>query len=65
MSALERGQWIHGILYMYIVPLFAYVFRVSLQGCVVCSHVHVEDRVSLKDCLVGANFTVTREGQSQ
>ena len=30
----------------------------------VCSHVHVEDRVSLKDCLVGANFTVTREGMS-
>ena len=48
---------------MYIVPLC--VFRVSLQGCVVCSHVHVEDRVSLKDCLVGANFTVTREGESQ
>lgn len=30
----------------------------------VCSHVHVEDRVSLKDCLVGDNFTVTREGKS-
>ena len=35
-----------------------------MQGCVVCSHVHVEDRASLKDCLVGANFTVAREGET-
>ena len=38
--------------------------RVTLVGCVVCSHVHVEDRASLKDCLVGANFTVAREGEA-
>ena len=38
--------------------------RVTLVGCVVCSHVHVEDRASLKDCLVGANFTVVREGEA-
>ena len=37
-------------------------YRVNLQGSVVCSHVHIEDKASLKDCLVGANFTVTREG---
>lgn len=51
--------------YIHVHSAVVCVFRVSLQGCVVCSHVHVEDRVSLKDCLVGANFTVTREGQSQ
>ncbi len=36
--------------------------RCSLQGCVVCSHARLEDRVSLKDCYIGANFTITKEG---
>ena len=36
--------------------------RCMLQNCVVCSHAHIEDKVTLKDCLVGANFTVTKEG---
>ena len=28
----------------------------------VSSQAHIEERVSLKDCQVGANFTVTKEG---
>lgn len=35
----------------------------TLQGCILCSHVRIEDRVTLKDCFVGANFTVTKEGK--
>ena len=35
-----------------------------LQGCILSSHARIEDRVSLKDCQVGSNFTVTREGKS-
>ena len=35
----------------------------TLQGCILCSHVRIEERVTLKDCFVGANFTVTKEGK--
>ena len=38
------------------------VSSVTLLGCVICSHAHIESRVSLKECLVGMKFTVTREG---
>ena len=38
--------------------------RCSLQGCVVCSHARIEDKVTLKDCHVGANFTITKEGET-
>ena len=30
-----------------------------------CSHVRVEDKASLRDCLVGANFTVITDGEGQ
>lgn len=44
-----------------VVMSYSVFHSVVVQGCVVCSHVHIEDRVTLKDCLIGANFTVNRE----
>ncbi|KAF2291801.1 hypothetical protein GH714_035665 [Hevea brasiliensis] len=31
----------------------------SIQGSVICSNVHLQERVGLKDCQVGAGFVVT------
>ena len=43
---------------------FYILCRCTLQNCVVCSHARIEERVTLKDTLVGARFTVTKEGES-
>lgn len=39
-----------------------FVCRCTIQNSVVCSRARIEDKVTLKDCLVGANFTITKEG---
>ena len=36
--------------------------RCQLQSCILSSHARIEERVTLKDCQVGSNFTVTKEG---
>ena len=38
------------------------LYRCVLQGCILSSHARIEDKVTLKDCQVGTNFTVTKEG---
>lgn len=38
--------------------------RCSIQNCVICSHVRIENGANLKDCYIGANYTVTRDGKA-
>ena len=38
------------------------VARCVLHSSVLSSHARLEDHVTLKDCQVGARFTVTKEG---
>ncbi len=45
------------------VTRFCVVFSCVLQGSVLSSHSRLEDHVTLKECQVGARFTVTKEGK--
>lgn len=47
---------------MKLCSVCVFVCRCTVQNSVVCSRVRIEDKVTLKDCLVGANFTITKEG---
>ena len=42
---------------------FLFVCRCSIQNCVICSHVRIEDGANLKDCYIGANYTVIKDGK--
>ena len=39
------------------------ICRCTVQGSVLCSHVRLEDKVTLRDCIVGARVIVHKEGK--
>ena len=39
------------------------ICRCTVQGSVLCSHVRLEDKVILRDCIVGARVIVHKEGK--
>ena len=60
MSASAKGKY---QIFVNVLPFQKWALcSVSLHGCVICSHAHIEHKVTLKECVVGTKFTVTREG---
>ena len=44
--------------------LFVFLtYRCLLQNCIVCSNCHIEDRAVLKDCIIGADMTIVKDGE--
>ena len=70
LSLINASLFPHDIIINFVIivnhplctPLTSLLHSCTIQGSVICSHVHVEEGVSLKDCHVGANYTVTKDG---
>ena len=46
-----------------ITDLFC--IRCVLQSCIVCNNCRIEDRAVLKDCIIGADMIIAKDGMSE